>query len=344
MNPTLNVQTTTNQFLAPKWVDQILRSNLFFGEILAKTEKWSGSQMLFPIKYQKGVASVPFNGFDVLPVTQQQTTVNMTFFPSFVATNVAVSGNELSVNQAAGKEKILDLMTMQMKSRAQDAADDIGNLLYSDGTSSGGKAPAGLGNIVDNGSTAATYGGLSRSTYSGLNATVTASGGTVSLLKIRQLANAISDDLIFPDMGLTDYNTWALVEQLLQTFQRNTYTDFQGVREKMNSAAGFRSIIWDGIVIMKDKKCPAGNLFLLNTDLLKFYGLKWWDGESVSLKSQYIKGNVYEDGRDVGNAFTWTGWVKAYNQGAMNGFMIFAGQLISEAPFRNGKLTGITSI
>jgi hypothetical protein len=66
-----------------------------------------------------------------------------------------------------------------MESRAQDASDDIGNFFQGNGTGFGGKAPAGLGNIVDNGSVAASYGGLSRATYQGLNATVT-STATIS--------------------------------------------------------------------------------------------------------------------------------------------------------------------
>ena len=37
-----------------------------------------------------------------------------------------------------------------MESRAQDAADDVGNFLQGDGTSFGGKAPNGLSNTVDN--------------------------------------------------------------------------------------------------------------------------------------------------------------------------------------------------
>lgn len=84
MQPNVNVQTTTNQYLAPRWVDQVLRDNLFFGKILSKVEKWKGSQMLIPMKYQKGVASVPFNGFDLLPVTQQPVSVNMTFYPKLI--------------------------------------------------------------------------------------------------------------------------------------------------------------------------------------------------------------------------------------------------------------------
>jgi len=157
----------------------VLKDNFFFGEILANTEKWNGSQMLHAIKYQKGVASVAFNGFDQLPTSQQPVTVNMTFYPTFVATNVALSGSDLSINKTP--LQTLNLMKTMMKSRAQDGADDIGNFFQGDGTSFGGKAPNGLANIVDNGTVASTFGGLSRATYTGLNSTVTASSGTISL-------------------------------------------------------------------------------------------------------------------------------------------------------------------
>ena len=178
--------------------------------------------MLFPIKYQKGVASVAFNGFDALPTSQQPVSVNMTFYPTFVATNVALAGSDLSVNKTPLQQ--LNLMKVMMKSRAQDGADDIGNFFQGDGTGFVGKAPSGLGNIVDDGTVASTYGGLSRATYAGLNATVTASAGTISLLKVRQLNNSITDGRVAPSLAITDYTTWAYFEQLLQPFQRNTYT------------------------------------------------------------------------------------------------------------------------
>lgn len=339
MPPGVNITTTTNQYLAPRWVDQVLRDNWFFGKILSKTEKWNGSQMLFPIKYQKGIASVAFNGFDVLPITQQPVSVNMTFYPTFVATNVALAGSDLSVNKT--QEATLKLMSVMMESRAQDMADDIGNFFQSDGSAFGGKAPAGLLNIVDNGTVAATYGGLSRTTYTGLNATVTASGGTISLLKVRQLWNSISDGQVKPDVVLTDYTVWAYFEQLLQPFQRNSFTS----AKSQEAGAGYTSEYWDGMEIFRDKKVASGYFYMLNTKYLKFYGLNWWEGTKMSPKAKDIVGNVYADSfYDAGNAFTWTGWIKAYNQGAVNGFMIMGGQLVCTDPFRNGVLTGVTGV
>lgn len=298
--------------------------------------------MLFPIKYQKGIASVAFNGFDQLPTSQQPVSVSMTFYPTFVATNVALAGSDLSVNDTP--LQTIKLAKVMMESRAQDGADDIGNMLQSDGTAFGGKAPMGLAGIVDDGTTLSSYGGLARATYAGLNATVTASGGTISLLKIRQLANTTTDGKVAPDMCLTDYTTWAYCEQLFQTFQRNTYSDFSNMKGGSGYKGGL-GLVWDGLTIYRDKKVTTGTFYLLNLDFIKFYGLNWWKGTPVSLKSENIKGNIYEyNPANATKAFTWTNWIQAYNQGAVNGFMILGGQLICTDPFRNGVLTGVTGI
>lgn len=342
MPPNVNVTTTTNQYLAPFWTDLVLRDNYFFGKIMQKTKKWDGAQMLFPIKYQKGTASVAFNGFDLLPISQTPVSVNTTFYPTFVATNVALAGSDLSVNSTP--MQTLKLMKVTMESRAQDAADDIGNFLQGDGTSFGGKAPMGLSGIIDNGTVLSTYGGLSRATYSGLNATVTASGGTISLVKVRTLWNNISDGPVIPDFILTDYTTWGYFEQLQTPFQRNNQ-DFSPANRTVASTSGYTEQRWDGMIISRDKKVTTGDFDMMNLNFLNWYGLKWWEGETVTPKAKDIEGNVYEDKIYApGDAFTWTGMIKAYNQGTVNGFMILGGQLICTAPFRQGKLTGITGV
>lgn len=343
MQPNVNVTTTTNQYLAPFWVDQVLRDNYFFGRLMRKTKRYDGSQMLIPIKYQKGTASVAFNGYDLLPITQQPTSVNMTFYPTFVATNVSLAGTDLSVN--ATPMQTLKLLSVEMESRKQDAADDIGNFLQGDGSGFGGKAPSGLANTVDDGTNAATYGELSRTTYSGLNSTVTDSSGTLSLVKVRTLWNTISDGPVIPDFIVTDYTTWGYFEQLQTPFQRNNM-DFAPAARTVAQTSGYTEQRWDGMIISRDKKITTGNFYMLNLEqTMDWYALKWWEGERVSPKAKDIEGNVYEDKTYApGDAFTWTGMIRAYNQGTINGFMILGGQLICKAPFRNGVLTGITGV
>ncbi len=297
--------------------------------------------MLFPIKYQKGVASVAFNGYDLLPISQNPVSVNMTFYPTFVATNVSLAGSDLSINDTP--MGTLDLMRVTMESRAQDGADDFGNFLQGDGTSFGGKAPSGLANTIDNGTVAATYGGLARATYSGLNSTVTASGGTISLVKVRTLWNAISDGPVQPDFIVTDYTTWGYFEQLQTSYQRNNQ-DFSPSMRTVAQTSGYSEQRWDGMIISRDKKITTGNFYMLNLAYLDWYALKWYEGQSISPKAKDIEGNVYQDRIYAPSAFTWTGIIRAYNQGTWNGFMIIGGQLICTAPFRQGVLTGVTGV
>lgn len=342
-SPNVNVTTTTNQYLAPLWVDTVLRDNYLFGRLMQKTKRWNGSQMLFNIKYQKGVASVAFNGFDLLPITQQPSSVSMTFFSTFVATNVALAGSDLSINKTP--EQKLNLLKVMMESRQQDAADDIGNFLQGDGTGFGNKAPSGLLNTVDDGTNSATYGGLTRTSYTGLSSTLTAAtGGKISLASVRTLWNNISDGPVIPDFIVTDYTTWGYFEQLQTPFQRNNQ-DFTPRERTVAQSSGYTEQRWDGMIISRDKKITTGNFYMLNLNFLDWYGLKWWEGERVSPKAKDIHGNVYEDKIYApGDAFTWTGFIKAYNQGTINGFMILGGQLICTAPFRQGVLTGVTGV
>jgi len=95
------------------------------------------------------------------------------------------------------------------------------------------------------------------------------------------------------------------------------------------------------MIISRDKKVTAGNLYMMNLKFLEWYGLKWWKGEKVSGKAKDIEGNVYAEKLYAPAVFTWTGMVEAYNQGTINGFMIIGGNMICTAPFRQGLITGI---
>jgi hypothetical protein len=60
----------------------------------------------------------------------------------------------------------------------------------------------GLTDICDDGTTVATYGGQSRTTYTTLAATKTASGGALSLDKMETLHNAVSSGSQLPTIGV----------------------------------------------------------------------------------------------------------------------------------------------
>ena len=336
------VDTLTLEEIVPRVVDQVLRSNTFLTKMLSKTKRFGAATQDFPIKYQLGTAIQSFLGLDSLPTSFTDTRVLLKYNPKFVAANIALAGTDLIANNTAAK--VLDLTRVEMTSRAQDLADGLGAQAWADGTGNSSKNILGLAAIVDNGNTVSTIGGLSRSTYTTLQSTVTA-GATLSLSGMRTLWNAIADASVAPTRGYTDYPTWALFEQLLQPQERiykevNIVPNYKGYE-------GFGGLMYVGMEIVPDRKATAGQLVFLNENFLDFYAIdadlpQFEGAKKVDVASKLFVGNMYNEVSNLG--FYWTGFIKTTTQFAFNSFIILAGNLITDNPRRHGKLTGLTSV
>lgn len=336
------MDTITLEEIIPRVVDTVLRSNTFATKMLSKTKRFGAATMDFPIKFQLGTAVQSFLAFDTLPTSFTDTRVLMKYNPRFVAANVALAGTDIISNNTAAK--VLDLTRVEMQSRAQDLADGIGTMLWSNGTGNSNKDFLGLGAIVDDGTNVATIGGLSRSTYATLKGTVTSSA-TLSLATMRTLYNAIADATIAPTRAYTDYPTWALYEQLLQPQEKifkevNIVPNYKGYE-------GFTGFMYAGMEVVADRKATTGNLDFLNENFLDFYGLDadldaFEGSRKVDVAGKLFAGNMYNE---VGNlGFYWTGFIKVNTQFAFNSFIVLAGNLCTDNPRRHGKLTNITGV
>lgn len=336
------VDVLTLEEIVPRVVDTVLRSNTFATKMLSKTKRFGAATMDFPVKYQIGTAIQSFLGFDSLPTSFTDTRVLMKYNPKFVTANVALAGTDILANNTAAK--VLDLTKVEMQSRAQDLADGLGTMLWSDGTGNSSKDILGLSAIVDDGSNVSSIGGLSRSTYTTLKGTVT-TAATLSLSTMRTLYNAIADATIAPSRAYTDYPTWALYEQLLQPQEKifkevNVVPNYKGYE-------GFAGLMYAGMEIVPDRKATTGNLVYLNENYLDFYGLDadlaaFEGSRKVDVAGKLFAGNQYNEVSNLG--FYWTGFIKVNNQFAFNSFIILAGNLCTDNPRRHGKLTGITGI
>ena len=344
------VTTTTQDKIMPKVVDTVLNSNVFATRMLNKAEKWSGEKVKYPIKHAKNSTGTSFSGFDTFSTNATNNRVNLEYEPKFYQISVALPLDELSVN--ATEDKVIDLAKTECASAAQDMADDIGTLFYSDGTGNSSKDFLGLGAIVDDGGTVATIGGQSRSTYSTLQSTVTASGGTLSLAKMSTLYNNTSSGSQTPTLGLTTETVFALYEQLLQPQERIAKTvDMVKTRgaKGLNSGAGlvggtgFTGLYYKGFPILADEKCTSGVMFFLNENFLHWIGLPVFGTKAVKYKATDIEGNDY--GSEVtGLGFSWTDWVVPTNSASLVSHIYLGGNLTTDNPKRHGKLTGITSV
>jgi hypothetical protein len=294
------------------------------------------------IKYQIGTAIQSFLGFDALPTSFTDTRVLLKYNPRFNAANVALAGTDIAANNTAAK--VLDLTEVEMISRAQDLADGIGNQLWGNGTGNNNKNFLGLAAIVDNGNNVATIGGLSRSTYTTLQSTVTVAA-TLSLATMRTLYNAIADATVVPTRSYTDYPTWALYEQLLQP-QEKIYKEVNIV-PNYKGYEGFSGLMYAGLEVVPDRKATSGYFYMLNENYLDFYGLDvaldaYEGAKKVEVASKLFTGNSYNEVSNLG--FYWTGFIKSNTQFAWNSFIVLGGNLCTDNPRRHGVLTGIVGV
>lgn len=333
------VDTLTLEWIVPQVVDTVLRANTFTTRMLSRTKRFRAATQDFPIKFQKGTAIQSFIGFQTLPIDFTDTRVLLKYNPTFVAANVALAATDILANDVF--QKVMDLTEVEMDSRAQDLADTMGTYLW--GIQSGTN-PNGLQNLVDNGSVASTVGGLSRTTYSTLQSTVTALS-TLSLAQMRTLFNAIADASVIPTRGYTDYPTWALFEQLLVS-QSRIYKDVN-VAPNYKGYEGFQGLMYAGMEIVPDRKAVAGSLYFLNENFLNWYALdisleQFEGARKVDVASKLFTGNSYNEVDSLG--FYWTGFIKATNMFAFNSFIVAAGNLVTDNPRRHGVFTGITGV
>jgi hypothetical protein len=342
------VTTTTQSKLMPKVVDTILNSNVFATRVLSKAQKWNGERMKFPVKYSKNTTGSSFAGFDTLSTSATDNRVNLEFVPKFYQMTTALPLDELSAN--ATEERVIDLAKLELNSTAQDMADDIGTLFYGTGTGNGGKDFLGLEAIVDDGTNAATFGGLARATYTTLKSTVTASSGTLSLAKMSTLYNAATSGSQKPTLGLCSETIFGLYEQLLQP-QERIAKDVSMMKSSGNMAkagtgmvggTGFTGLYFKGFPILADEKATSGVLYFVNEDFIDWYALPMAMTEAVKFRSQDIEGNDYSEVTGLG--FSWSGWIKPTNSASIVGHVYLGGELVSSNPKRHAKLTGITSV
>lgn len=327
--------------IVPVCVDTVLRTNTFTTVALARPKVFRAATQDFPIKYQKGTATGSFMGLQSLPTAFTDTRVSLKYNPAFYEANVTIVGTDALANNTA--RKVIDLVEIEMGSRAQDMADGIGSMLYGGGA---GTDMNGLANLVDSGSNYPTVGGLSRSTYPTLASTVTAlSGGQLTIGAMRTMWFSIGDQAVWPTRIYTDNTGWQLYEGLLSPQERimksvNLTPSFKGY-------TGFQALDFAGMSVTFDRKCPTGSLYFLNEDYLNFYALPSSDpvsghsGKPVSVASKVLDGNMYDEVSNLG--FFWTGFIPLSNAYGFNSFIILAGNLLTDNPRRHGVLTGATT-
>lgn len=328
------VADATKNYLFPKLVDTVVTGNRICSLFLKGAKPWGGAQMEIPIKHSTNTNNGSFSGMDVLPTAAVDNTVKMTFDAKFNNQSVVLPKTDIALNNT--NEMVSNLLERQVASDAYDFALKLSTQLYSDGTGNGNKDITGLAAAVDDGTSVATYGNLARATYASLDATKTASGGTLTLAKMYTMWDTLQQSTQQPTAILTTKTIRSLYEQLLLPNLR--YADAS------NLAVGAQKLMFREAEVMADSACTSGVMFFLNENTFQFYAIKKYEGGTpIKYAPEAMEGEP-DPGVVTGLGFFETVWREPVNQQALVMNIIHGGNLICENPRYNGKLTGITGI
>lgn len=344
------VQTVTREAIVPKVNDIVLLGNVGLLRILGNAARWgSGFRMDVILKYQKSTTGgiVPVGG--QLDTTRTSTRVKAQFQPQRIHKPVLVDDIEVAVNQ--GDERVLELVSTEMDSIAQDLTDDLGGYLYT-GTGASGLSFDSLLNAADDATNFSTYGSLARATYSGLNGYYAASIGNIALADLRTAHNAVTIGSAGPSLGLTTPSIWSAYEALLTPTVRAGYqmsgypkvtrTGVVSSQQALRGDIGFDALWFRGMPLVQDEKCTAQKVFFVNEDHFKFYGI---DLAGVEGYTKFNTSEAKVDGPQnmpIPKGFNWSGMLRATDQPATVGHLYYIGNFVSNNPRYLGQLTGVT--
>lgn len=355
---TNRVNNTTLRKLESKVVDNVLNTPMYASRVMSMGKKFSGKTHDVTLKVIDSGRAEWFTGLETLNSQAADTTISLSYTHNAMTQPVVSIMLESFAN--SGAEGEIDLDMFNIEEAEAEAKQELGSAIF--GTGAGDKI-YGLEALVDDGTNLVTIAGQSRSIYSVLNSTVTASGGTLSLAKLGVLEDAITsagNATEEPNINVTTKTIWSLYEQLLTPSVRADYVSvgYPSVPVRGNGIVktvdlkgngGFTVLAYRGKPVLKDDFATSGVWYMLNE---RYIG---WRGryEVPSKYKNHLRKVDLGTPKTIEGAASYpskyNGWFfqemqMLPNQAGMIGRYYVIGQFCGSNFNRQGKLTGITSV
>jgi len=357
--PGVRVEPTTDRKLQAKVVDNVLSSNTYASRLLGMGGPMNGKTWDIPIKVTDSGLGQFFAGLTTLSSSASDTLIELSYAQTLFAQPVVSIMDESFAN--SGPQQMIDLDEYKFEEAIAESISQLGTAVFGTGS---GLQPLGLEAHVDDGTNAGTIGGQSRTTFSVLNSTVTASGGTLTLARMSTLDSAISAAGLSnesPNIGVTTKSIWDNYESLLSPQLRNQYTINGGnvlplrgnqivARRDAGATGGFTALTFRGFPIIADDKATSQVLYFLNERYIQ------WRGRTVvpaKYAGQLSKVNLGEPSTVEGvmaeqpptaNGWFFQDYQVMRDQAGMIARFYVIGQVVGSQPRRHGKLTGVTGV
>lgn len=312
---TNEINSLSRRYIYPTLVDNVYRSNLMFFRLNARNKKilQGGLQIEIPLVYTRFAAGGFYQGFDLLDVSPSDTVKNAAF--DWKQAYVPVSVDGLTLIRADSPEAVVNFLSFYFENAQTELAEILGTGVWSDVVSNN-KVIDGLRGAVDDGTVAATYGGLTRSSNTFWNSNVTTITPPLSLNAMQTMFGSCTEGGRHPTIIVTTQSVYNLYWALSTPGQ--AFPAQPGGHDEQLASNGFTNLLFNGVPVCVDSHVPASQMYFLNEDYIYLY---------VNPRADF---NMREFREPV-------------NQDAMTSLILWAGNVVLSNCARQGKLLGITS-
>lgn len=246
------INAITQKKFLPKLYDNIFDSNVLLmdmkkGDGYRKID--GGERIVVPLEYAQLTASGTYSGADTLSTTDNETFTGAEYVWKQYYANVSITGIDKLKN--AGESQVIDFVKSKVKNAEKTLAQKIGDGLYSSGSDA--KALVGLRVAA---SASNTVGGISQTDFSWWRPQLDTTTTTLSLSAMKALYENCVVDAEKPSIITTTRALHNSFWGLLQPQQR--FSDSKKV------SAGFENLLFMGVPVVADSKCPAQHMFMIN--------------------------------------------------------------------------------
>lgn len=252
------ISAITEKKFIPKMYDNIFDSNILLKRIKEKSMQKldGGERIIVPLNYAQATASAWYSGSDTLSTTDNDQITAAEYTWKQLYANISITGLDESKN--SGDAQILNFVQQKVKVAEMTMKDKLGDGVYSDGTDT--KSIVGLRDIV---ATNQTVGGISQTDYSWWRGQVDSTTTTLSIAAMQSLYNLCTIDSEHPTVVTATRALFNSYYGLLQPQQR--FTDGK------EASGGFGNLLFNGIPVFADSKCPTSHMFMLNENFLHLF-------------------------------------------------------------------------
>lgn len=315
------LSSISRRHIFPKIIDGIYPTNALFARLNAANKKGiaGGMHIEQPFIHSTFSNGGAYEGYEVLDTSPNDTIINGGWDIKQYYVPVTIDGRTLA--RANTAEAVANILTVLWDQAKMDLADKLGTGVYSD-TVTNTKEMDGLKGIVDDGTVAASYAGLTRATYPFLNGKRDATTGTLTLATVEAMVSNCTIGGYAPTIILSRQEQYRRIWALLVANQR--FITGPGSRDEQLGSAGFTNLLFDNIPWVIDSKV--------------FDGPDTSNSAILFLNERTLKITTWSD-----EDFVMQDFVRPHNQNAMVGFLHWYGNLICDLPKVNGVMSNVSA-